>query len=358
MWVAKLLRLGYEVQYKKGSENRVADALSIVEHEKEESNSNAITTQIPLWVQEIQTSYEGNTLFQTVVQAKILDATSFPNYEYEAGVLRRSGRICVGSHGGPTMKDDIQRWVKECEICQRSKHGNNPYPGLLQPLPILEQAWSCISMDFVEGLRSSEGPNIAKNFVAKSIFSCSGCTLREQLSITCREEPHNVGWAFAPMVLRRTVSTVVLIHVSCWLVIITPSNRPPGMCMSSEYMFLTMVIPDPSNPKCLIDVYLKSLIEELLQLCHHDRKACFFNCHVQFLPEHHPYRRNKKAFTKNCIENKVARPRLTGGYLLDWIANISPTVETPLSLPDGYGSNNKWTIKKTSFGNSHIGQGF
>ncbi|KAL0401976.1 UNVERIFIED_CONTAM: hypothetical protein Slati_4227500 [Sesamum latifolium] len=47
-----------------------------------------------------------------------------------------------------------------------------------------------------------------------------------------------------------------------------PYNLPPGMCMSSEYMFLTMIIPGLSNPKRLIVVYLKSLIEELLQLWH------------------------------------------------------------------------------------------
>ncbi|KAL0438776.1 UNVERIFIED_CONTAM: hypothetical protein Slati_2360600 [Sesamum latifolium] len=41
------------------------------------------------------------------------------------------------------------------------------------------------------------------------------------------------------------------------------------------------------------------------------RKACYFDCHRQFLPEDHPYRRNKKAFTKNHVENKVARPRLS-----------------------------------------------
>ncbi|KAL0350152.1 UNVERIFIED_CONTAM: hypothetical protein Sradi_4164400 [Sesamum radiatum] len=55
---------------------------------------------------------------------------------------------------------------------------------------------------------------------------------------------------------------------SCWPVIITPYNLQPGMCMSFQYMFLTMVIPGPSNPKRLIDVYLELLIEELLQLWH------------------------------------------------------------------------------------------
>ncbi|KAL0445970.1 UNVERIFIED_CONTAM: hypothetical protein Slati_1724900 [Sesamum latifolium] len=55
---------------------------------------------------------------------------------------------------------------------------------------------------------------------------------------------------------------------SCWPVILTPYNLPPKMCMSSEYMFLMMVIPGPSNPKCLIDIYLEPLIEELQNLWH------------------------------------------------------------------------------------------
>ncbi|KAL0311177.1 UNVERIFIED_CONTAM: hypothetical protein Sangu_2412400 [Sesamum angustifolium] len=136
-----------------------------------------------------------------------------------------------------------------------------------------------------------------------------------------------------------------------------------------------MEIPDPSNLNRLIGVYLEPLIEELLQLwpvgvrtydhatdnafmmraalmwtvndllaygitsvwstaqrvmgcpicmddtralhLHHSRKACYFNCHIQFLPDHHLYRMNKKAFTKNRVENKIAHPRLTGYQILD-----------------------------------------
>ncbi|KAL0371863.1 UNVERIFIED_CONTAM: hypothetical protein Scaly_0867900 [Sesamum calycinum] len=131
---------------------------------------------------------------------------------------------------------------------------------------------------------------------------------------------------------------------SCWSVIITPYNLSPGMCMSSEYIFMTMVILDPSNAKHLINVYLEPLIKELLQLWHvgvrtydhamdkafmmraalmwvvndlpaygmtsgwstarvmgcpvcmddtrafhlqHGRNVCYFDCHRQFLPEHH-----------------------------------------------------------------------
>ncbi|KAL0289539.1 UNVERIFIED_CONTAM: hypothetical protein Sradi_7071600 [Sesamum radiatum] len=37
----------------------------------------------------------------------------------------------------------------------------------------------------------------------------------------------------------------------CWPTI-TPYNLPPGICMSSDYMFLTMVIPSPSN-RCVLE---------------------------------------------------------------------------------------------------------
>ncbi|KAK4384141.1 hypothetical protein Sango_3087500 [Sesamum angolense] len=187
-------------------------------------------------------------------------------------------------------------------------------------------------------------------------------------SMQSLEEPHNVRLGlytdgFTPHgQYNRTYS--------CWSVIITPYNISPGMCISSEYMFLTMVILGPSDPKRLIDVYLESLIEELLQMWHmgvrtYDHatdqvvmmraasiwnvndlpayrmasgKACYFDCHKQFLPAHHPSRSNKKAFMKNHVENKVARPRLTGDQILDQVANINPAIEMSLLLPDSYGS--------------------
>ncbi|KAL2249838.1 UNVERIFIED_CONTAM: hypothetical protein Sindi_2457500, partial [Sesamum indicum] len=55
---------------------------------------------------------------------------------------------------------------------------------------------------------------------------------------------------------------------SYWPVMLTRYNLSPGMCMSSEYMFLRIVIPGSSNVKRLIDVYLKLLIEELQNLWH------------------------------------------------------------------------------------------
>ncbi|KAL0444806.1 UNVERIFIED_CONTAM: hypothetical protein Slati_2203300 [Sesamum latifolium] len=109
-------------------------------------------------IREIQSSYEGNTLFQTMIHAKAIDTASFPDYEYEAGL------------------------VKECEICQRVKHENNPYPGLLQALPIPEQAWSCILMDFIEGLPHYEG----KDSILVVVDRQTSVSLKRQLKLSTK----------------------------------------------------------------------------------------------------------------------------------------------------------------------------
>jgi len=53
---------------------------------------------------------------------------------------------------------------------------------------------------------------------------------------------------------------------SCWPVILTVYNLPPGMCMRLEFIFLSMVIPGPSSPRRNIHVCLRPLIDELTQL--------------------------------------------------------------------------------------------
>ncbi len=50
------------------------------------------------------------------------------------------------------LKEYVLKIVKECDIFQRNK-AEHTYPkGLLQPLPILDQKWGSISMDFIMGL--------------------------------------------------------------------------------------------------------------------------------------------------------------------------------------------------------------
>ena len=50
--------------------------------------------------------------------------------------------------------------MRVCSICQCHKPDLAPYPGLLLPLTIPTKIWTDISMDFIEGLPSSQGKTV------------------------------------------------------------------------------------------------------------------------------------------------------------------------------------------------------
>lgn len=55
------------------------------------------------------------------------------------------------------MKKEIKEYIKQCWVCQQNKYETVLPTGLLQPLPIPIEPWTNISMDFIEGLPSSNG---------------------------------------------------------------------------------------------------------------------------------------------------------------------------------------------------------
>ena len=59
----------------------------------------------------------------------------------------------------PGLKPAVENFVKQCLVCQQAKHEHCKLPGLLSPLKPPEGAWQDISMDFIEGLPTSNGYN-------------------------------------------------------------------------------------------------------------------------------------------------------------------------------------------------------
>jgi transposase InsO family protein len=54
----------------------------------------------------------------------------------------------------------VIHYVRTCPICQMTKPQHIHTPGLLQPLPIPQEAWSNIGTDFITGLPKSEDKEV------------------------------------------------------------------------------------------------------------------------------------------------------------------------------------------------------
>lgn len=188
----KLLGMDYTIQYKKGVDNKGADALSR-KMEGEHSTVHAITVVTPRWVEQIIQSYENDVWAKDQLAAMLVNPADFPDLTVVNGLLKYRGRWYIGSsgnlrqrlivelHNSPVgghsgqqgtymrlksmfywngLKRDVIEYVRACDTCQRCKDEHIHSPGLLQPLAIPEQAWSSISMDFIEGLPKSHNKEV------------------------------------------------------------------------------------------------------------------------------------------------------------------------------------------------------
>ncbi|GJU78179.1 putative reverse transcriptase domain-containing protein [Tanacetum coccineum] len=70
----------------------------------------------------------------------------------------RTLQLVQASYFWPTMRKEVDRYVKRCRVCQVSK-GTATNAGLYMPLPVPLQPWVDISMDFVLGLPRTQRGN-------------------------------------------------------------------------------------------------------------------------------------------------------------------------------------------------------
>ena len=182
-WLSKLMGYDFVIEYKRGSENLVADALS---RREDTGELKAISQPVPSWIEPIKEEVQTIPELQRLVML-CQEGEAVGPWQFREGILFFKDRIYLwekssliatileeihaGAHEGyqktvqrirsifywKGMKTRVKEFIRQCDICQRHKVDNLSPAGLLQPLPIPTQVWSDISMDFIDGLPTSQG---------------------------------------------------------------------------------------------------------------------------------------------------------------------------------------------------------
>jgi hypothetical protein len=137
-------------------------------------------------------SYTTDTTAASLLQELAIKSPNDKGFSLEKGLITHQGRIYIGEnlslqtklisslhdsafggHSGiqatyqrikqlyfwPGLKLAVENYVKQCQICQQAKSMHTKPAGLLQPLPPPTKPWQEITLDFIEGLPTSEGAN-------------------------------------------------------------------------------------------------------------------------------------------------------------------------------------------------------
>ena len=162
--------LDFSIEYKRGKENLVADALSRVGHNSSIAailhfSSHLMTKAIESW--------KADSKLQKLVDKIRLTQQPHMHFTFDGTLSKRKGKVVIrdqqdlrnkilshfhdspiGGHSGTELtyrrikeqfywkglQREVKKWIRECTTCQRFKSINQLPAGLLQPLPILDRA--------------------------------------------------------------------------------------------------------------------------------------------------------------------------------------------------------------------------
>jgi hypothetical protein len=113
--LVKLLGYNYSLEYKKGKENKVADALSRVKHRIYEI---FISATIPVWMTGVFKSYSDDLKCKELIQQLTVTPTALPNFTFSKGLLRYKNKIYVGS--STPLRKNIIDYLHNSELGRHS----------------------------------------------------------------------------------------------------------------------------------------------------------------------------------------------------------------------------------------------
>ena len=94
------------------------------------------------------------------LRSKVMEETHAPPYAGHRGIMPTTQAL-ERYFFWPSLRADIEKYVRECLVCQKVKFDRHKTLGLLHPLPIPDAPWESIAMDFITGLPRTQFGNDA-----------------------------------------------------------------------------------------------------------------------------------------------------------------------------------------------------
>lgn len=92
--LTKLLGLQYRIEYRKGSANQAADALS----RHPEATANAISVCVPRWLEEVKTGYAQDQQCSKILADAAVQEPAKGPFRVQDGLIRYKGRVWIGNN--------------------------------------------------------------------------------------------------------------------------------------------------------------------------------------------------------------------------------------------------------------------
>ncbi len=190
-WQQTLSKFDFDIVYKPGNQNVVADALSrrndhqLLNMNESDRNTVVINTKLHDLIRD---SYAADPVYKSITTSNVTHTVHAGmvynlkkqlcvpnNQEIKQLIFNEHHDSILAGHTGiektyesiartfywSGMYEEIKNYVSSCLPCQQNKSRNSNKLGLLQPLPIPNQKWEQVSMDLITQLPRTKRGNDA-----------------------------------------------------------------------------------------------------------------------------------------------------------------------------------------------------
>jgi len=162
-WAETLASYNFRITHVRGNENGRADALSRRSDYEEgtkpqpaallKQEKGYLTYHIPeqesITMMDIELSTEQRQ--QVIKERHDLKTAGHPG-------INKTIELVTRDFTWPGLRKDVTSYIQKCDTCMKTKHARHKPYGMLQALPVPQESWSTITMDWITKLPKSKEP--------------------------------------------------------------------------------------------------------------------------------------------------------------------------------------------------------